>query len=442
MGRKRKEGRIRRNQPRGSARASTSSRHRAPNGSRTLPPPQFSRLSRVPQDLLKRATSKKLVWVQRFVSEGRPRGKVEEYAKAAKEGLGLKAPVPPYTTLMTWAYRYEEFGILGLVDSIPSHAGTSYALDDEAKLFLRVAIIGGKKTVTAARSFLIDHLGGERTPSYNTCLREVRRLRRDDPHLSAMAEHGEAYFKNLFRLAIAQGALPAGFRYEIDSTVADIWVRVPDPRNPGMWLAVRPVLTVIQDAGSRALLAFNLSLSAVDSGIVLGTVQRAIDPVFNYPGLISLGVPQEIAVDQGAEHRGDFLKVMRYLGVEVIHGIPNEPQGRAKVERLIRTITTEVLSHMLGYSPIHKRLDPYAPADADAKRTMTRLKYEPFRREVLVEQLPTLPELEAKILAWGSLYNDRPHQGLPSDSPELRQLLELADRLDSLELNDNQREAA
>jgi hypothetical protein len=442
MGRMRKEGRIRRNQPRGSARASRSSRHRAPNGSRTLPPPQFSTLSRVPQDLLQRAASKKLVWIQRFVSEGRPRGKVEEYAHAAKEALDLKAAIPPYTTLMTWAYRYEAFGLLGLVDSIPSHAGTSYALDDEAQLHLRVAIIGGKQSITAARSFLINHLGGEKTPSYNTCLREVHRLRRDEPHLYAMAQHGEGYFRNLFRLAIGQGALPAGYRYEIDSTVADIWVRVPDPRNPGTWLAVRPVLTVVQDSGSRALLAFNLALSAVDSGIVLGTVQRAIDPAFNYPGLISLGVPREIAVDQGSEHRGGFRRVMLHLGVKVIDGIPDEPQGRAKVERLIRTMTTQVLSHMVGYSPIHKRLDPYASAEADAKRTLTRLKYEPIRREVLVEQFPTLPELEAKLLAWGSLYNDRPHQGLPSDSPELRQLIALADKLDSRELNDHQREAA
>ncbi len=441
MGRKRIDGRIRRNQPRGSARNGSSPRRRSPNGSRSLAPPQFSDLSCVPQDLLRRATQK-LVWIQRFVAEGRPRGKVEEYAAQAKEALNLREAVPPYTTLMTWAYRYEEFGILGLVDSVPSHAGTSTALDDEAKALLRVAIIGGKKNVTAARGFLIQHLGGERTPSYSTCLREVHRLRRDEAHLYAMAEHGRGYFRNVFRLSIAQGALPAGYRYEIDSTVADIWVRVPDPRNPGAWLAVRPALTVVQDAGSRALLTFNLALSAIDSGIVLGTVQRAIDPEFNYPGLISLGVPREIAVDEGSEHRGNFSRVMGQLGVEVINGIPNEPQGQAKVERVIRTITTEVLSHMVGYSPIHKRLDPYAPADADAKRTLTKLKYEPVRREVLVEQLPTLPELEAKILAWGSVYNDRPHKGLPSDSPELRQLIELADKLDALELTPGESEAA
>lgn len=431
MGRKRQQGRIRRRQPRGAGRRPRRATGRSPNGrGRALRRPAFAEVSLVPADLLERAARHKVVWIQRFVREGCPRGKVEAYAEQAKVVLDLKEPVPPYQTLMTWAYRYREFGILGLVDSLSFRAGYTYALDDDAKRLLRVAIIGGKKSVTAARAFLVRHLGRGRTPSYNTCLREVHRLRREEAHLVAVARNGSGYFKNVFRLAIAQGALPAGYRYEIDSTLADIWVRVPDPRNPGQWYAVRPVLTVVQDCGSRAFLAFNLSLAAVDSGIVLGTVQRAIDAEYNYPGLISLGVPHEIAVDNGAEHRGAFLVAMKHLGVDVIYGIPNEPQGRARGERLIGTITREVFSHMLGYSAVHKRLDPYAPADADAKRTLTRLTYERPRLEVLVEQLPTLPELEAKVLAWGSVYNDRPHPRLPTDSPELRRLMELAQSLD------------
>jgi transposase InsO family protein len=439
MGRRRKAGRIRR--PRGpNSKPRPSKRAQRRNSSPARRPPTFTDLSLVPADLIQRATSDKLPWIQRYVREGRPRGKVEEYAAAAKEALDLDGEVPPYATLMTWTYRYERFGVLGLIDSVASHAGSSYALTDDAKSLIRVAIIGGKQSITAARGFLIRYLGS--APSYNTVLREVHRLRRFEAHLYAMSRYGRGYFKNVFRLAIAQGALPAGYRYEIDSTVADIWVRVPDPARPGGWLAVRPVLTVVQDSGSRAFLAFNLSLSAVDSGIVLGTLQRAIDPAFNYPGMISLGVPWEVAVDKGAEHRGQFLTVMGRLGVEVINGIPDEPQGRAKAERIIGTIRTELFSHMIGYSPVHKKLDPYAPADADAKRTITRLKYEKPRLEVLVEQLLTLPALEAKVLAWGGLYNDRPHTGLPSDSPDLRRLIEFADRSDRAAEDNDTQEAA
>jgi transposase InsO family protein len=442
MSKNRHEGRIRRRQPTGSDRKPKGSGRQAPGGRDYMRSPQFEDVSLVPAELLERAVRHKLPWIQRYVKEGRPRGLVQEYAEQAKEAVDLEGPVPPYTTLMTWARRYEEYGILGLVDSVPSHAGKSYKLDEDGKLLIRVAIIGGKRSITGARSFLIEHLGADDTPSYNTCLREVHRIRREEPHLWALAQHNKAYFKNVFRLAIAQGALPAGYRYEVDSTVADIWVRIPDPRNPGEWEAVRPVLTVVEDSGSRALLTFNLSLAAVDSGIILGTMQRAIDPEFNYPGLASLGIPHEVAVDKGSEHRGRFLDVMEILGVDVIHGIPNEPQGRARVERLIRTITQEVFAHMIGYSPVHKPLDPYAPAEADAKRTLSSLKYDPDRVEFLVEHLPTLPELEAKILAWATVYNDRPHRGLPSDSPELRRLLQMADQLDDSDTDSNIQEAA
>lgn len=405
MGRKRKRGRIRRNRSTGGKSETDDSEETGSGGREYMGPPQFEDVSLVPPELLERAVRHKLPWIQRYVNEGRPRGQIEDYAELAKKAMDIKEPVPAYTTLMTWARRYEEYGILGLVDSVHSHAGKSYKLGGDGKLLIRVAILGGKQSITGARSFLIEHLGAERTPSYNTCLREVHRIRRNEPHLYSLAQHGEVYFKNIFRLAIAQGALPAGYRYEVDSTVADIWVRVPDPRNPGEWEPVRPVLTVVQDSGSRALLAFNLSLSAVDSGIVLGTMQRAIDAEFNHPGLISLGVPHEVAVDQGSEHRGRFLEVMEILGIDVIQGIPNEPQGRARVERLIKTITDEVLSHMVGYSPTTKPFKPYAPAESDAKRTLKSLKYDEYKLEFLVKQLPTLPELKARILAWATIYN-------------------------------------
>lgn len=188
---------------------------------------------------------------------------------------------------------------------------------------------------------------------------------------------------------LAMGALPAGYRYEIDSIVADVWVRVPDPRNPDEWNAVRPVLTVIQDAGSGALLTFDLSLSPVDTGAVLESLRRAVDPGLNFSGLPSPGFPREVLVDHAVEYQGLFLTVMAALGVTVSRNSHDRPQERARVERLIRTITQDV----------------FAPVD----------------------RLLTLPEVEARILAWATVYNDRPHSGLRSDSPELRRLCEMTD---------------
>jgi transposase InsO family protein len=394
--------------------------------------PMFVEVSLAPSDLVQRAVKNKLPWIKRYLKEGCPRGKLMPFAEEARVAAGLDGEVPPESTLRTWVRRYKQFGIGGLIDSVASGAGKSLVLGEEGEVLLVAAVLGGGQTVEAARAFIVRHSGGKIKPSYNTVRRAVLRLRRDKAHLFAMARNGPVYFRNVFRMAVAQGALPAGYRYEIDSTVADIWVRVPDPKNPGKWVAVRPVLTVIQDTGSRAILAFGFSLAAVDSGIVLGTFRRAVDQACNYPGLVSLGLPVEVAVDRGSEHRGAFLRAMETLGVTVIAGIPNEPQGQAHVERVLGTITSEVFAHQIGYSRTQKRFDPYAPADADAKRSLSSLKYDTYRPEILGEQLLTLPQLEAKVLGWASVYNDRSHQGLPSDSPELRRLIDLAGRYDSL----------
>lgn len=181
--------------------------------------------------------------------------------------------------------------------------------------------------------------------------------------------------------ALAMGALPEGYRYEIDSSIADVRVRVPDPQNPDEWHVVQPVLTVIQDAGSRALLTFDLALSPVDAGGVLKVLRRAIDPRLNFIGLPSPGFPHEVAVDHGVEYQGLFVTVMAALGVTVSRDMLNEPQVPARVERLIRTITQEVFASVDG--------------------------------------LLTLPELEARILAWALVYNDRSHVGFRSDTCHL-----------------------
>jgi hypothetical protein len=106
--------------------------------------------------------------------------------------------------------------------------------------------------------------------------------------------------------------------------------------------------------------------------------------------------------------------------------MPNSPQGQARVERLIGTITTEVFQNAVGYSKVEKWFDPFKPSDSDAKRSPSRLKYEPFRNEVPVTALLKLEDLDAKLLAWAITYNRRPHRALPVSSPNMVRLFEQA----------------
>jgi hypothetical protein len=405
----------------------------------------FERHSDVPEDLLNRGVLEKLPWIARFVNEGCPYGQLLPYAQLHATANGVDK-TPPYTTLNTWVHRYRRHGLLGLMDGVRSHAGESYALGDEGRALVRAAILGGKHSPSAAHKFLLRHWrcvdlpDGEtildetrsrRPPSYNSVRRAYERLRREESHLFAVCFHGEIYYRNVYRLALSQGMLPCGYRYSIDSTVADIWVRVPNPACEEGWEAVRPVLTAVIDVGSRLLLTFGLSLTRIDSGIILGIFQRAVDADYNYPWLPSLAVPHQVSCDKGSEHQAVFRDRMASLGVEILSGLPNEPQGHARVERIIQTITTEVLAGLVGYSPAQEEFDAYAPAERDTKRLLKQLQYDGYHVDVPVRLLPTLPELEAAILAWATIYNARPHPGLPVNSAEFRKLLTLAEAADA-----------
>lgn len=386
-----------------------------------LAPPPFDRLSDVPADLHARAATEKYPWIKRFVEDGCPRGELLRYAKAYAEAMGKGVDtVPAYTTLNTWVHRYRAFGMLGLVDKPRGDAGASRVLAklDRAATLLKTALVGGKMNVSAATRFLARHTPQEvAPPSYFTVRREADRLERAEPHLFALARHGLKFFRDHYELALSHGLLPGGYRLSVDSTVCDLWVRIPDPVAAHGWRAVRVVLTVVQDVATRLIVTFNVSLHAVSSGILLGVFRRVAEPNQNWPGLVSTGVPFQVTMDRGAEHQGAFRTTLERLEVDIVRSTDN-PKERARMERIFGTINAEVLSQEIGYSPRQEVFDPYAAPEADFKRSLKQLKYEPYRLEVPVTSLRRVEELEAMLLAWATLHNDRPHEGLPVASPD------------------------
>lgn len=388
---------------------------------------ELERLSDAPDDLILRAALKKFPWIGRFVREGCPRGKLVEYARlyAKLEGLP-EDQVPPYTTLNTWVKRYLLEGMPGLVDATNRFAGQSRVVTGDALRHLEAAAAMGMGT-TRILNYLTRVLPEDvDVPSQSSIGRALRAFERREPLLVAMARMGPTWFRENFELALTHGLLPGGMRFSIDSTVIDLWVRV---WVAGAWKPMRPVLTVLQDVGSRALITFNLSLYPVDSGICVALLGRAFDPARNYPGLPTTYPPHQFTLDKGAEHQGRFLERLKTLGVEIVPRRDNDPRGGAHIERLIGTITTEVFMHQIGYSRCERIFDPYAPADRDMKRSLSQLKYDPFRLEVPVEVLPRLNDLEADLLAWATIYNERPHSALAVDAPETQAVLRSVRRI-------------
>lgn len=396
--------------------------------------PNYSSADEVPRDILERALTQKLPWIKRFVSERCPRGKLVEFARLHAESAGIaEDDIPPYSTLHTWVHQYRQYGVAGLADKVRTDAGIQQ-IDPEVLQVIEALRIGGKVNPGAATSALVRllDLPHNKTPKYGQVRRAIRRVERRYPGLIELVDNGQAGWRNRFRFALAGGLQPGGQTYAVDSTVADITVRVRDPSAPEGWKEGRVALTVIMDVGSRMILTFNLSLYAVDSGILSGVFRRVINPEANYPGLLSPGWPRAVRVDPGAEHQGEFRKLLDQHGVEIQSTTPNTPEENGRAERLIGTIQTEVFSPMPGYVKTQSRFDPYAPPENEAKQRFSKLKYEPHRLEVPVEMLPRIEEVELELLGWAHAYNAMPHSRLPTDSDEFRRLAAQAEWFEEL----------
>jgi transposase InsO family protein len=407
-----------------------------------LKPPVYQVFSEAPRHIQERAREKGR-WVRRYVNDGRPRRKLPKYIAEYARAAGIPAnKIPPYQTIYRWAVRLEVFGEVGLLDAPSASAGKPQVrrVEDEQNPGERIAVrsitpeqeeliivglFGGQLGYTDLLNFLADHSPpGSNLPSYEVVRAVALRAERENPHLAAIASQGLIAHRDLNQLSLSHGALPGGYCLAIDSTVADIWVRVSDATQRSGFAAKRPILTTVMDVGSRSLITFNLSLHPIDSGIIKGVFQRAIYQEGNYPGLLSTGLlPYELMLDKGAEHRAEFRELIDQLTIKVRPRMANNPKGGAHVETLTGTIATEVFKGLVGYAPTQEDFDPYAAPEADTKRSLRDRKYESYKAEWPVEFLLPIEELEAVICGWGVSYNERPHVGLPVESSEIRRVV-------------------
>lgn len=391
--------------------------------------PAYGSLDEVPADLRERAAMKSFL-VRRFVDEGCPRGMLVTYAQEAAAAIGVT--MPPSTTLRDWAKRYQHWGILGLVDRVRCDAGRSRTVVQGLREIAMVCIVGARHGPAQALAVMKRLLPEAPMPTYDALRREIERFKKKHPHLLALVRDGITGWRNRFRLALPGAEFPGGYRYAVDSTVCDLWVKVRNVALAEGWEAIRCVLTVVEDVGSRALLTFNISLVSVDSGIAIATLRRAIMPGENYAGLPQVGLPHEVLVDAGPEHLGSFYKSLAEAGVHVHYSRVPEDNGGA--ERLIGTITTQVLARLPGYSKSERPLDPYvSPVPEDRKR-LSAMKGDEYHREIPLHLLKTVEELEARIHAWATVYNDKPHPALTANNQLLREALELHRLVENREL--------
>lgn len=114
-------------------------------------------------------------------------------------------------------------------------------------------------------------------------------------------------------------------------------------------MEVRPWLTTVIDDYSRAVAGYMVFLGAPSALNTSLALRQAIwrKPQASWP---VCGIPDVLYVDHGSDFTSIHLdQAAADLRFQLIYSTVARPQGRGKVERLFRTINTELLSELPGH---------------------------------------------------------------------------------------------
>ncbi len=189
-------------------------------------------------------------------------------------------------------------------------------------------------------------------PSYTTVRQVVAGI---DPGLRILAHDGDAAYRDRFELVYRRTAARPNEQWQADHTLLDIMVLDPSGQ------PARPWLTVLLDDHSRAAAGYTVFLGDPTAEQTALAFHQAVTPKTNL-GWPVQGLPDVLYSDHGSDFTSTRLdQVCLDTHVQLIHSRPGRPQGRGKIERFYRTITSELLPHLPGFIPHGTRGRPTTP---------------------------------------------------------------------------------
>jgi putative transposase len=295
--------------------------------------------------------------------------------EATLAGVAANAGIP-LRTAQHWAARYRENGPAGLVRQARSDIGARKFPNELVALIEGMALT--KPRLSAAtihrRVSTIAPDRGWQAPSYGSVHAIINGL---GPAMLTLAHEGGAAFRDRYELVHRHRAERPNATWQADHTQLDIVILDANGAE------ARPWLTTVLDDYSRVIAGYMVFLgapSALNTSLALRqAIWRKLQP--DWP---VCGIPDVLHVDHGSDFTSLHLdQAAADLRFQLIYSTIARPQGRGKIERLFRTINTELLPELPG------TLQPSRPA------SKPRL---------------SLPELDAAIGAFiVSTYNGRVH---------------------------------
>jgi putative transposase len=282
-------------------------------------------------------------------------------------------------TARRWLTRYRADGPAGLTRPIRPEAGKRTFPKELVELIEGMALLKPPPSIVTIHRRLAGIVGERewRMPSYGSVRDIVRRI---DPAMLTLAHEGAAAFRDKFELVHRHRAESPNAIWQADHTQLDILILDAGGRQ------MRPWLTTVLDDHSRVIAGYMVFLgapSALNTSLALRqAIWRKADPAWPV-----CGIPDVLYVDHGSDFTSLHLEqAAADLRIRLIYSAVARPQGRGKIERLFRTINTELLAELPGNLRNGKPVSPPRLA---------------------------LPELDAAIGAYiVTTYNARPHRAI------------------------------
>lgn len=240
---------------------------------------------------------------------------------------------------------------MGLARPPRPEAGTRTFPTDLVKLIEGMALQKPPPSIATIHRRITNLVGdqGWPTPSYGSVRDIVRQI---DPAMLTLAHEGAAAFRDKFELVHRHRADRPNATWQADHTELDIRILDSNGRE------ARPWLTTVLDDHSRAVMGYMAFLgapSALNTSLALRqAIWRKADPAWPM-----CGIPDVLYVDHGSDFTSLHLEqASADLRFRLIYSAVARPQGRGKVERLFRTINTELLPELPGHLSAGKPVSP------------------------------------------------------------------------------------
>lgn len=297
-----------------------------------------------------------------------------------------------YRKLEYWKSKYDESGIVGLIDKRGNEAGNSYCMLPEVwEVFYSLYMTLQKRSVQICydktKAYFKKQNPEMKFPSYQIF---VLKVRKDIPEYAKVAFRGGKKLLNdrLPYMERSTDDLNSNTCWVSDHHLADVFVKTARGK------IVRPWITAFQDAKSRKIVAVYVRGVSPDSTAIKQALRI---------GILEYGIPEEVYTDNGKDYLSSELdpdspnSVLNVLGIQKRRAKPYHGQSKP-IERFFNTL--EERFGKLFYS--------YVGSDGkDRPEHMQKLKKELEKDS----NIPAIEDYITKLNDYIKEYNNTSHSG-------------------------------